>query len=53
MAIGARSVTTCHLINFAYRYGKKVQWDPAKLNFAEGSGKPEWLTRTYRCDWKV
>jgi len=53
VAIGARSVTTCHLINFAYRYGQKIQWDPAKLNFAPGSGKPEWLTREYRGDWKV
>ena len=51
--IGARSVTTCHLVNLAYRHGQKLVWDPAKLNFAEGTGKPEWLTREYRGDWKV
>jgi hypothetical protein len=51
--IGARTVTTCHLVNFAYRYGQKVLWDPAKLNFAQDGGKAEWLTRDYRGDWKV
>ena len=53
MEIGARTVTTCHLVNFAYRYGQKIQWDPAKLDFAGGTGKAEWLTREYRGPWKV
>lgn len=51
--IGARTVTTCHLVNLAYRHGQKIQWDPAKLAFAGGTGKAEWLTRDYRGDWKV
>jgi predicted dehydrogenase len=51
--IGARTVTTCHLVNLAYRHGQKIEWDPAKLNFANGTGKAEWLTREYRGDWKV
>ena len=51
--IGARTVTTCHLVNLAYRHGQKIQWDPAKLAFDGGSGKAEWLTRDYRGDWKV
>jgi predicted dehydrogenase len=51
--IGARTVTTCHLVNFAYRYGQKIQWNPEKLNFAGGTGKAEWLTREYRGSWKV
>ncbi len=50
--IGARTVTTCHLVNLAYRHGQKIQWDPAKLNFDGGTGKAEWLTREYR-NWKV
>jgi predicted dehydrogenase len=53
VAIGARTVTTCHLVNIAYRYGQKVQWNPEKLEFAGGTGKPEWLTREYRAQWKV
>ena len=51
--IGARTVTTCHLVNLAYRHGQKIQWDPVKLNFAGGTGNPEWLTRPYRGEWKV
>jgi predicted dehydrogenase len=51
--IGARSVTGCHLINLAYYHGKKMQWDPAKNNFAGGTGDAKWLTREYRGEWKV
>lgn len=51
--IGARTVTGCHLINLAYYHGKTIQWDPAKNDFAEGSGDPKWLTREYRGEWKV
>ncbi len=51
--VGARTVTTCHLVNLAYRHGAKIQWDPAKLDFTGGTGKPEWLTRDYRGEWKV
>lgn len=51
--IGARSVTACHLINLAYYHGQRMQWDPAKNDFAGGTGDPKWLTREYRGDWKV
>jgi len=53
VAIGASSVTACHLTNFAYRYGKKFQWDPAKGTFAGGTGDAKWLTREYRGEWRV
>jgi predicted dehydrogenase len=51
--IGARSVTGCHLINLAYYHGQRMQWDPAKNDFAGGTGDPKWLTREYRDAWKV
>jgi len=51
--IGAQTVTACHLTNMAYYYGKKLKWDPAKNQFAEGTGDPKWLTREYRGEWKV
>lgn len=51
--IGARSVTACHLLNLGYYHGKKIQWDPAKNNFAGGTGDASWLTREYRGQWKV
>jgi hypothetical protein len=51
--IGGRTVICCHLMNVAYLNHQKVQWDPAKLAFAKGSGDPKWLTRDYRGPWKV
>jgi predicted dehydrogenase len=51
--IGARSVTACHLLGLAYYHGQRFQWDPAKNQFAGGTGDPKWLTREYRDAWKV
>jgi hypothetical protein len=51
--IGARSVIACHLTGLAYYHGKKFQWDPAKSDFAGGTGDAQWLTREYRGQWKV
>ncbi len=53
VAIGANTVTTCHLLNLAYYHHEKMQWDNATKQFANGAGKPEWLTREYRGEWKV
>ncbi|MEA3210557.1 MAG: hypothetical protein QOE70_3614 [Chthoniobacter sp.] len=51
--IGARTVTCCHLTNFAYYYGQRLQWDPAANQFAGNTGDAKWLTREYRDPWKV
>lgn len=51
--VGARTAIACHLMNLAYYHGQKIEWDPAKNAFAGGTGKPEWLTRDYRGEWKV
>jgi predicted dehydrogenase len=50
--IGTRTVNSCHLLNMAYRYGQKFQWDPKRQDFASG-GNPKWLTRDYRSEWRV
>jgi predicted dehydrogenase len=51
--IGASTVIACHVMNFAYRYGAGLKWDPAGNRFAQG-GSPGWLTREqYRAGWKV
>jgi predicted dehydrogenase len=52
-AIGARTAICCHLVNFAYYYGRRMKWDPARLQFASGTGDASWLTRPYRGAWKV
>ena len=51
--VGGRSAICCHLINQVYYHGQKLQWDPAKLTLAGGTGDPKWLTRDYRSPWKV
>lgn len=51
--VGARSAICCHLMNLTYYHGQKLQWDPAKLAFAGGTGDPAWLTRDYRSPWSV
>lgn len=49
--IGASTVNACHVMNFAYRYGANVTWDPARNTFAAG-GDARWLTRdAYRGGW--
>jgi len=51
--VGGRSAICCHLMNQVYYHGRKIQWDPAKLEFTGGTGDPKWLTRDYRAPWKV
>ena len=51
--VGARTVTGCHLANFAYYFGKNLKWNPATNTFAGGTGDAKWLTREYRGAWKV
>jgi len=49
--IGARSVSVCHLVNFAYRHGRNLKWDPKREQFLDGTGDARWLTRDYRGPW--
>jgi len=49
--IGHRSVTVCHLGVIALRTGKKLQWDPAKEQFADAESN-KWLSRPMRAPWK-
>jgi predicted dehydrogenase len=51
--VGARSVTVCHLVNLAYYHGQSFKWDPAKNQFANGTGNPQWLDVPHRGSWKV
>jgi len=51
--VGARSAICCHLLNLVYWHHQKMQWDPAKFAFVNGTGDPKWLTRDYRSPWSV
>lgn len=49
--IGARSVTVCHLVNMAYWNHQPFDWDPARNQFANGTGDTEWLGAPNRSPW--
>jgi hypothetical protein len=51
--IGGHSAICCHLMNQSYFHNAGFKWDPAKNEFAGGTGDPKWLTRDYRSPWKV
>ena len=51
--VGARTIVACHVLNYGYRYGQGVKWEPKAMQFAGGTGKAEWLTREYRDQWRV
>ena len=51
--VGARSAICCHLLSLVYWHNQKMQWDPAKFTFVNGTGDPKWLTRDYRSPWSV
>jgi len=51
--VGGRTAICCHLVNITYYHGEAVDWNPKKMEFIHGTGKPEWLTRDYRDHWDV
>jgi predicted dehydrogenase len=53
VTVGAHSVIACHLLNFAYRYRQKIEWDPKTIAFKNDTGNAKWLTREYRGEWKI
>lgn len=52
--IGATSAAMCHLANISYlRGGKKLQFDPAKMQFTNDAEANKMLTREYRKPYVV
>ena len=50
---GQRSATVCNLVNLVYFHHQIIKWNPARENFADGTGQAAWLTREYRAPWKL
>lgn len=48
---GHRTASACHLVNMAYRYRQRLEWDPEKETFAGGTGNPDWLVGQHRGPW--
>lgn len=53
-AVGGHSAILCQMCNTSYMYDSGFDWDPATDTFANGTGDPSWLGRTFfRNGWKI
>ncbi|MBQ2628504.1 MAG: Gfo/Idh/MocA family oxidoreductase [Kiritimatiellae bacterium] len=51
---GARGAILCQLCNMSYVYDTGFDWDPVRMEFANGTGDPAWLKRAnYRNGWDI
>ena len=52
--VGGRGAVLCQLCNMSYVYDTGFDWDPVKMDFANGTGKGIQLARDYcRNGWEV
>lgn len=53
VAIGASSVTVCHLGNIAWWLGRVLHWDPAQRVIVGDDESSRWLDRPRRAPWRL
>ena len=53
VAIGASSVTVCHLGNIAYWTGRAIRWNPVKREIVGDEVAARWLDRPKRAPWRI
>ena len=53
VAVGAGSVTVCHLVNLAYWHGKKLTWDPQSWEFPGDAEANGWRDRARRDPYQL
>ena len=53
VAIGASSVTVCHLGNIAYWLGRPLKWNPDKQEIIGDQEASRWLDRPKRAPWHL
>ena len=51
VAIGARSVSVCHIGNICYWLKRPLKWDPVKEEFIGDAEANRWLDRPKRAPW--
>jgi predicted dehydrogenase len=51
--IGHHSITVCHIGVIALRSGKKLRWDPLKMEFIGDGEANGWLSRKMRDPWRL
>ena len=53
IAIGARSITVCHLGNIAYELKRPLKWDPVKEEFPDDDEANRMTWRPMREPWRI
>ena len=53
VAVGASSVTVCHLANIACWLGRPIRWDPDKEQIIGDEAASRWLDRPKRAPWRL
>lgn len=53
VAIGASTITVCHLGNIAYWLGRPIRWDPVKRVILGDEEASRWLDRPKRAPWRT
>ncbi|WP_394700518.1 Gfo/Idh/MocA family protein [uncultured Ilyobacter sp.] len=53
VAIGASSVTVCHLGNICYWLNRPIKWDPQKREIIGDEAASRWLDRPKRSPWRL
>jgi len=53
VAIGASSVTVCHLSNIAYWLNRPIKWDPERREIIGDEAASRWLDRPKRAPWRL
>jgi len=53
VAIGASSITVCHLGNIAWWLGRTLHWDPVKQEIIGDETANRWLDRPKRAPWRL
>ncbi|MFH1747651.1 MAG: Gfo/Idh/MocA family oxidoreductase [Planctomycetota bacterium] len=53
VAIGASSVTVCHLGNIAWWLGRPLRWDPSSRMIIGDETAARWLERPKRAPWRM
>jgi predicted dehydrogenase len=53
VAIGAHSVTVCHLANIAYWLKRSFKWDAAKWEIVGDAEASRWLSRPKRAPYRI
>lgn len=53
VAVGARSITVCHLGNLAYQLGRPLRWNPEAEHFVDDPEADRLMSRHMRSPWHL